>query len=402
MPLLGGVIMSINLGIMNAYQYGNHKGANVYRNVNPFDTRNNSNQVQNQNKNNNQNKSQNGTVSATRMLSDSYQKRAEKQGYGSSIVNDSINYANSLSAQRTKSKDTATQIKKLQYDFKGISSQILKSKTSLNAKQVASKARREVLRLKRQKGTGEYDDEEIQSAILHAQAMERVAKKKARHLQEEEMVKAAGGKCQGSFEDDEDKDDIKDKLKDELSEQFKEEIEDSIKEEIETSLQEEMQEAVREEMQEEMQEELEEQMQKIYEEELSKQMSEAMDEFESSMEEMMDEMSLKDLMEEFGVESVDRDMDPADFKMMKLKHRTDEMKAIAKADSDYLKQMFERYEKMKSGMSGMGSAGAFATSGAISGGITPTISSGASSSIPNISIGDINVSSLSSGIDVSV
>ena len=74
-----------------------------------------------------------------------------------SLINQSIEYANTLQAMRKSSKNTANAVKKLKYDFKAISAQILRSKTSLNAKQVAGKARREVLRLKREKQSGGYD-----------------------------------------------------------------------------------------------------------------------------------------------------------------------------------------------------------------------------------------------------
>ena len=72
--------------------------------------------------------------------------------------------------------------------------------------------------------------------------------------------------------------------------------------------------------------------------------------------EMMQEMSdsLRDLMEEMGLDglsdnavSVNREMDPADLKMMKIKHRNKEMKDIVKADAEYLKAVFDRLEKMK-------------------------------------------------------
>ena len=72
--------------------------------------------------------------------------------------------------------------------------------------------------------------------------------------------------------------------------------------------------------------------------------------------EMMQEMSdsLRDLMEEMGLDglsdtavSVDREMDPADLKMMKIKHRNKEMKDIVKADAEYLKAVFNHLEKMK-------------------------------------------------------
>lgn len=40
-------------------------------------------------------------------------------------------------------------------------------------------------------------------------------------------------------------------------------------------------------------------------------------------------------------------MDPADLKMMKIKHRNKEMKDIVKADAEYLKAVFNHLEKMK-------------------------------------------------------
>ena len=42
-----------------------------------------------------------------------------------------------------------------------------------------------------------------------------------------------------------------------------------------------------------------------------------------------------------------KDIDPADLKMMKIKHRNKEMKEIVKADAEYLKAVFGRLEKMK-------------------------------------------------------
>ena len=106
-----------------------------------------------------------------------------------SIVTSSLSYSESLRNQRQQTKNTTLALKKLKYQFKNISSKILRSKTSQAAKQAAGQARREVLRLKRQKQNSDSDSEEIEAAIAHAQAMERVAKKKARHLEEEEMAK---------------------------------------------------------------------------------------------------------------------------------------------------------------------------------------------------------------------
>ena len=64
-------------------------------------------------------------------------------------------------------------------------------------------------------------------------------------------------------------------------------------------------------------------------------MSEMSDFTSELMQEMSD--SLRDLMEEMGLDgmsdtavSVNREMDPADLKMMKIKHRNKEMKDIVK------------------------------------------------------------------------
>lgn len=313
------------------------------------------------------------------------------------IVSDSLGYANSLSNTRSSSKKTSLELKKLQYDFKGISSQIIRSKTSHSAKQAASKARREVLRLKRQKQSGKYDEEEIQSAIVHAQAMERVAKKKARHLLEEEMVKVGGG-CLGELEDE------KKVKRDQLAESQKGQEsnlkEQEIVEDGNATLDETMQESIMQgnafggnkseeywqnimnDVMSEMIEEgiinasdrdvifqgamdrLQESMDMLQDnmemsqEYMTEEMTLAQEEMWDSMEEMMDEDILKDLMEEMGGETVvAKDMDPADYKMMKIKHRSDEMKAMAKADGEYLKALFERYEKAKSAGLSMGKSG---------------------------------------------
>lgn len=129
-----------------------------------------------------------------------------------SIVTSTLSYSESLRNQRQQTKNTTLALKKLKYQFKSISSKILRSKTSQAAKQAAGQARREIMRLKRQKqnSDSDSDSEEIDAAIAHAQAMERVAKKKAKHLEEEEMMKAAGGICQGDRISEEETKDVPD------------------------------------------------------------------------------------------------------------------------------------------------------------------------------------------------
>ena len=269
-----------------------------------------------------------------------------------SIVTSSLSYSESLRNQRQRTKNTTLALKKLKYQFKNISSKILRSKTSQAAKQAAGQARREVLRLKRQKQSGNYDDDEIEAAINHAKAMERVAKKKAKHLEEEELAKAAGGIWQG----------------DRISEEETKDAQDAEAENVQNA-----EEMSAESSEEEMSRDL-----SAYEyagnevhagdsydisdyidlgiDAFYAQTGDFMSEMSDFTSEMMQEMSdsLRDLMEEMGLDglsdnavSVNREMDSADLKMMKIKHRNKEMKEIVKADAEYLKAVFDRLEKMK-------------------------------------------------------
>lgn len=263
-----------------------------------------------------------------------------------SIVTSSLSYSESLRNQRQQTKNTTLALKKLKYQFKNISSKILRSKTSQAAKQAAGQARREVLRLKRQKQSGNYDDDEIQAAIDHAKAMERVAKKKAKHLEEEELAKAAGGICQGDRISEEETKDAQD-AESENAQNEEEMSAEGSADEVSGAL-------------------------SAYEyaadsydisdyidlgmDEFYAQTGDFMSEMSDFTSEMMQEMSdsLRDLMEEMGLDglsdtavSVNREMDPADLKMMKIKHRNKEMKDIVKADAEYLKAVFNHLEKMK-------------------------------------------------------
>ena len=73
--------------------------------------------------------------------------------------------------------------------------------------------------------------------------------------------------------------------------------------------------------------------------------SEMIQELSDSMRDIMDEMGMDELSD--TMLSVKKDIDPADLKMMKIKHRNKEMKEIVKADAEYLKAVFGRLEKMK-------------------------------------------------------
>lgn len=285
---------------------------------------------------NNTTASKNSVSDMKRMLArDSRSAQTQANSWGqNSIVTSTLSYSESLRNQRQQTKNTTLALKKLKYQFKNISSKILRSKTSQAAKQAAGQARREVLRLKRQKQSGNYDEDEIEAAINHAKAMERVAKKKAKHLEEEEMAKAAGGIWQGEKVcSDEEPREVKDTEAEKDAEEEEKMAEEGYEDEA-------------------------------YEEEYDyPQLDEfllqtgdlmaAMSDFTSeTMQELSD--SMRDIMEEMGMDelsdtmlSVKKDIDPADLKMMKIKHRNKEMKEIVKADAEYLKAVFDRLEKMK-------------------------------------------------------
>lgn len=111
---------------------------------------------------------------------------------GAGILSSTLNYGENLKAKRQQLKDASLEVKKLKYQFKNLSAQIMRSKTSASARQVVGQAKREVLRLKQEKQRGSCDSEELEAAINHAKAMERIARKKVKHLEEEELAKACG------------------------------------------------------------------------------------------------------------------------------------------------------------------------------------------------------------------
>lgn len=300
-------------------------------------------------------------------------QNAQTQDYSARIAQESANYAQSLNAQRTTTKKTETQVKKVRYNYKSISSQIMRSKTSLNAKQVVGKAKRMVMQLKRQKASGEYDKDEMDLAIAHAESMERVAKKKARHLQEEELVKVTGGFCEGELDD---KDDIKDEEDfelDKLSREESDQLED-----------------VSEESFEDMMDEIAQMMeayQEVAEESTDEMMAEYQEMMEEAMKELMEDSGVSELADSMFADS-NEEMDPADYDMMKLKHRMKEMKAIAKADSVYLKALFEKYEqdKAKGAIPGM-NGGTSSENVDVGKSVVPVFAVSSSSSTPAVSVG---------------
>jgi len=247
------------------------------------------------------------------------------------ILQGSQNYLESLREQRQNMDNAALKVKKLKYNFKNLSSKIVSSKTSYSARQAAGSARREILRLKNEKRKDSENSAEIEAAIVHAKAMERVAKKKVRHLETEELIEAGKGTGEIVLEED---------------------LKETAEAEVKT-----------EEMTDEAYRTLMEQQQEIaevnarLEQEMQAEMMEAMqaEMMEAMQEEMMEEMQA--LMEEGVLEELSdmleapraKDMTPEDLKMLKIKHRNSEMKEMAKADAEYLKAVFDILAKETAG-----------------------------------------------------
>lgn len=91
----------------------------------------------------------------------------------------------SVSKKRTQK---VKKIKKLGYNFREISNQLLRACKSMNASQVLCRAKGKVGVLKRCLATGDYDLNEVRAAIIHAQKMVDCAKLKVRNMQAEEQA----------------------------------------------------------------------------------------------------------------------------------------------------------------------------------------------------------------------
>lgn len=291
-------------------------------------------------------------------------------------------------AQRMSRSAASAQkkMKKLQYNFKLISSQIMRAKTSSSASQAVSSAKRMVAQLRRKRKSGEYDDEELEAAIAHARAMERVAKKHVKYLQQEELAERSGQICEEKMPEEE-QETTEGALTEDLSGLPDECSEDPA--EISKEFSEQMA---------QIQQELAESLAEIPEE-FAEEMAQLMQEYADMMSEAMEDLG-GDLLE--SLSGFDTDMDPADLKALKQKHRAKEMQEIAKADAKYLKAIFEKYaadrQQAASGVSQVISAinGMSGAGGVISvSGMSQTTSVGApatTTSEPPVEGGSVDIS----------
>lgn len=200
----------------------------------------------------------------------------------------------------TIKKSTEKKKKRLQYNFKELSNRVLQAKTSGSAHRALINARQKAAGLHKMLKNGIYDDKELERAILHAQAVAKVAKKREKHLQEEERAERQGGLCETEFE--------------EKSEELAIDKIDS-KEQSELNL---------------------------------KKVKELMEQYQELMQEAMEEMEQLNEMDPFSEELMySDDIDPTDLERIKKKHRFDELREIMQADMKYLKALFDKLEKEK-------------------------------------------------------
>lgn len=192
------------------------------------------------------------------------------------------------------SKPSKTKTKRLQYNYKLVSSQIMRAKTSVSARQAVTRARGMTAMLRKKMKSGDYDEKELEHAILHAERMARVAKKRMKHLQEEENAKKAGGVC--FTEPDEKQENLSGK-----DMAYKPDREER---------------------------------------------KELMQKFQDSMQDLLTELENAAGLEEV-LGGVQEDMEPADLERLKKKHRSDELREIAQADMEYLKALFGKLAKEK-------------------------------------------------------
>ena len=200
---------------------------------------------------------------------------------------------NTREVQTTKNKKK--KYKKLNYNYREVSGRILRAKTSISARQAAVHARTVVAMLRRRYGCGEYNDRELEIAIVHAEKMVRIAKKKLKNLRMEELARRTSE-----------------------AEKIREEREGGEKEK---------ESGERDEVQSESGEMSEEELRKMIQ----------------RMERELQELAAQNDLDELTDECLGGGkMSEEELKQVRKKHRCDEMRKIVEADMKYLKAMFQR------------------------------------------------------------
>lgn len=199
-----------------------------------------------------------------------------------------------ISISKPKSSRTKKK-KRLNYNYKKVSRQIMMSKSSSSSRRVVNKALQEVVALLRKQKNGDYDENELRHAIIHARKMERIARKKMKHLREEERAKQSGECMVERPEETNDRKKLEENMDGRPS---KEELEEMLAE------------------------------------------------YEEMMREMEKENGLDEIMKEYMGASKE-ELTPEGLEKLRKKHRSDELKEIVEADMKYLQALFNRLDKEK-------------------------------------------------------
>ena len=223
---------------------------------------------------------------------------------------------------QTEKEDEPEENTSVNYNFRSVTSKIQQAKTSASAGKAVLSAKRKIQELKRKLANSNADPDEVTFALNHAKRIERVARKKQRHLEMEEQV-------------------VRTQKRDEMldkTEQAAESIAMAERGLLEDELT-------------KKQDEFDEKQTAMFVEAIEKlkeTQSEISDEMIASVDAMIDALTedeqemlaqMSEMLED--MEILDPHMSEEDLKKLKTKHRNAENKEIVKADADYWKSMMK-------------------------------------------------------------
>ncbi len=227
------------------------------------------------------------------------------------LKNPDGSYAGSISYTKSAARSGKAGLqrkKRLNYNSRAIATQLMMAKTPATASQVAGRARRQVVELLRRQAlcragvstSYDYDEDELDNALAHAKSLARIAKKRVRHLQQEESLKGNGT----SF--------VSGEMEEAFEEMFPEDGMDL------------------------------EGLMGLSEEEIRR----MMEELEQAMQDLEEDAPAPESTDALS-EVLSENMDSGDLERLKKKHRADELREIMEADMKYLKSLFDKLTREK-------------------------------------------------------
>ncbi|MCR4762754.1 MAG: hypothetical protein K5696_04420 [Lachnospiraceae bacterium] len=114
------------------------------------------------------------------------EKRQEKTDPFSVTTEDMV--SSLFGETETDDKDEVKENNSVNYNFRSVTSKIQQAKTSASAGQAVLSAKRKIQELKRKLANSDANPDEVTFALNHAKRIERIARKKQRHLEMEEQI----------------------------------------------------------------------------------------------------------------------------------------------------------------------------------------------------------------------